>query len=112
MDLKSLHLAVSESISRLDFGSIWPGFEPLRFALYDDENCFFGGKYIEKTDAFFRNDLKIPMSLKEIGVPDDEFFKPMAERAAESCKADSTSPDGSYVKLSAEAIEQILRDSF
>ena len=44
MDLKSLHLAVSESISRLDFGSIWPGFEPLRFALYDEDKCFFGGK--------------------------------------------------------------------
>ena len=55
MDLKSLHLTVSESISRLDFGSIWPGFEPLRFALYDEDKCFFGGKYIEKTDAFCAN---------------------------------------------------------
>ena len=77
-----------------------------------DDKLAIAKEAIEKTDAFFRNDLKIPMSLKEIGVPDDALFKTMAERAAESCKADSTSPDGSYVKMSAEAIEQILRDSF
>jgi alcohol dehydrogenase YqhD (iron-dependent ADH family) len=77
-----------------------------------DDKLAIAKEAIERTDAFFRNDLKIPMSLKEIGVPSDEFFKPMSERAAESCKADSTSPDGSYVKMSPEAIEKILRDSF
>ncbi|MBR5384011.1 MAG: hypothetical protein IK133_09330 [Clostridia bacterium] len=55
MNLESLHREVSETLAKLDFNRIWPGFEPLRFALYDDEKCFFGGQYIEKTDAFCAN---------------------------------------------------------
>lgn len=55
MDLEKMHREVSETISKLDFSGIWPGFEPLRFALYDDKKCYFAGKYIEKTDAFCAN---------------------------------------------------------
>jgi hypothetical protein len=55
MNLESLHHDVSQAISKLDFKSIWPGFEPLKFALYDDEKCFFDGRYVEKTDAFCAN---------------------------------------------------------
>ena len=55
MDLASLYREVAEAISRLDFESIWPGFEPLKFALYDDESCFFDGRFVEKTEAFCAN---------------------------------------------------------
>ena len=55
MDLAVLHAQVSETVSSLDFDRIWPGFRPLRFALYDNEKCFFDGEYVEKTDAFCAN---------------------------------------------------------
>ena len=47
MHLESLYAQVKETIAQLDLGSIWPGFEVLKFALYDDAACFFDGKYIE-----------------------------------------------------------------
>ena len=55
MDLKTLYTRVRETILTLDFSRIWPGFEPLKFALYNDEKCFFDGQYIEKTDEFCAN---------------------------------------------------------
>lgn len=55
MNLEMQYNQVNEAISSLDFGSIWPGFKPLKFALYDDEKCFFDGHYIEKTDVFCAN---------------------------------------------------------
>lgn len=55
MNLEMQYIQVNEAISSLDFGRIWPGFKPLKFALYDDEKCFFDGHYIEKTDAFCAN---------------------------------------------------------
>ncbi len=55
MNLEMQYMKVKEAISSLDLGSIWPGFKPLKFALYDDEKCFFDGQYIEKTDAFCAN---------------------------------------------------------
>ncbi|MBR5742272.1 MAG: hypothetical protein IKX85_00610 [Clostridia bacterium] len=55
MDLKLLHGKVAETLSQLDFEAVWPGFTPLRFALFDQEKCFFDGRYVEKTDAFCAN---------------------------------------------------------
>ena len=55
MDLKLLHGKVAEALSQLDFEEIWPGFAPLKFALFDQEKCFFDGRYVEKTDAFCAN---------------------------------------------------------
>lgn len=55
MDLEGLYFKVKESIGRLDLSSIWPGFKPLKFALYDSEKCFFDGRFIEKTPAFCAN---------------------------------------------------------
>ncbi len=55
MDLEMQYKQVNEAILSLDLGSIWPGFKPLKFALYDDEKCFFDGHYIEKTDVFCAN---------------------------------------------------------
>lgn len=55
MKLDELYGRVRQSITSLDLESIWPGFTPLRFALYDEEACFLDGAYIEKTDAFCAN---------------------------------------------------------
>ena len=46
MNLEMQYMKVKEAISSLDLGSIWPGFKPLKFALYDDEKCFFDGQYV------------------------------------------------------------------
>ena len=55
MTLDQLHQQISEAISSLDCERIWPDFKPLRFALYNEEKCFFDGNYIEKTDDFCAN---------------------------------------------------------
>lgn len=55
MNLEKQYKKVKNAISSLDLGSIWPGFKALKFALYDNEKCFFDGHYIEKTDAFCAN---------------------------------------------------------
>ncbi|MBO4327322.1 MAG: hypothetical protein J5950_08620 [Clostridia bacterium] len=55
MDLELLYNDVAVAISKLDFDAIWPGFAPLKFALYDDNKCFFDGRFVEKTDAFCAN---------------------------------------------------------
>ena len=55
MNLDELYSRISETISSLDFGRIWPGFQPLKFALYDDGKCFYDGAYIEKSDDFCAN---------------------------------------------------------
>ena len=55
MDLEILYDKVAAMLAKLDPGKIWPGFELLRFALFDNEKCYFAGQYIEKTDAFCAN---------------------------------------------------------
>ncbi|MBR3298111.1 MAG: hypothetical protein IKI64_02795 [Clostridia bacterium] len=55
MDLEKLYFVVAENLHKLELSEIWPGFAPLKFALYDAEKCFFDGGYIEKTDAFCAN---------------------------------------------------------
>ena len=55
MDLEILFYKVNDILSTLDFNKIWPGFKLLKFALYDNEKCFFDGKYIEKTNEFCAN---------------------------------------------------------
>lgn len=55
MDIETLYWKVKETVDRLDFTRIWPGFKPLKFALYDSEKCFFDGRYIEKTGEFCAN---------------------------------------------------------
>ena len=55
MNLEEKYRQVQEAIASLDFNRLWPGFKPLKFALHDEEKCFFDGHYIEKTDAFCAN---------------------------------------------------------
>lgn len=54
-DLKTLYKAVSGEIARIDFSRLWPGFLPLRFAVYNESECCFDGEMIEKTPAFCAN---------------------------------------------------------
>ena len=55
MDLERLYYEVKNYIDTVDFSKLWHGFEPLKFALYTDEECFFDGAYVEKTDEFLAN---------------------------------------------------------
>lgn len=55
MDLERLYYEVKSYIDTVDFSKLWRGFEPLKFALYTDKECFFDGAYIEKTDEFLGN---------------------------------------------------------
>lgn len=55
MDLERLYYEVKNYIDEVDFSKLWRGFEPLKFALYTDKECFFDGAYIEKTDEFLAN---------------------------------------------------------
>ena len=55
MNLEQLYFEVKKQIDEVDFSKLWHGFEPLKFALYSDNECFFDGTYIEKTEAFLAN---------------------------------------------------------
>ena len=55
MNLKELYYEVKAHMETLDFDRLWAGFQPLKFALYTDVECFFDGSYIPKTDIFLAN---------------------------------------------------------
>ncbi len=55
LNLEELYGKLKDEISRVDFTKLWEGFRPLKFALYNDEECFFDGQYIEKTADFCAN---------------------------------------------------------
>ena len=55
LDLKQLYEAVKIRVDNVRCEELWQGFRPLKFALYDDTDCFFDGRYIEKTDCFLGN---------------------------------------------------------
>ena len=55
MNLEKLYHEVNNHIKRVDFSKLRGGFAPLKFALYTDNECFFNGEYIEKTDVFLGN---------------------------------------------------------
>ena len=55
MKLNEIYYEVEKYIDLIDFNKLWKGFKPLKFALYNDRECFFDGKYIEKTDNFLAN---------------------------------------------------------
>ncbi len=55
MQLDKIYFEVKNQIEKLDFSKLWNGFEPLKFALYTDTECFFDGNYIPKTGEFLAN---------------------------------------------------------
>lgn len=52
MNLEELYQQIYNNIKKINFDSIWKGFAPTKFALYNETECFFDGKYIEKTSDF------------------------------------------------------------
>ena len=54
-DLEDLYKKIADAITQIDFSKLWEGFKPLKFALYNDEECYFNGSYIEKTADFCAN---------------------------------------------------------
>lgn len=55
MSLKDMYFKVYDLISDIDFSKLWHDFKPIKFALYNNDECFFDGEYIEKTDKFIGN---------------------------------------------------------
>ena len=55
MNLAEMFYKVKEHISTVDFNNLWEGFRPLKYALYNDKECYFNGKYIPKTEEFLAN---------------------------------------------------------
>lgn len=55
MNLVEMYRQISEQLTRIDFEQLWSGFKPLKFALYNDTECYFDGTYIEKTVDFCAN---------------------------------------------------------
>lgn len=54
-NLERLYREVSAHMESVDFSRLWNGFKPLKFALYNNDECFFDGEYIQKTDEFLGN---------------------------------------------------------
>jgi len=55
MNLEEIYYGTRKIIESVDFSLLWDGFTPLRFAVYNEEECFFDGKFIPKTEAFMAN---------------------------------------------------------
>lgn len=53
--LKELYDEVNIYLKKVNFNNIWNGFKPLKFALYNDKECYFDGSYIDKTNLFLGN---------------------------------------------------------
>lgn len=53
--LEKLYAETKSMIDSVNFPSLWRGFHPMKFALYDDAKCFFDGGYVEKTEDFLAN---------------------------------------------------------
>ena len=55
MNLEAKYNQLKKAIAKVDFTRLWEGFTPLKFALYNDTECYFDGRYIEKTEDFCAN---------------------------------------------------------
>lgn len=53
--MKKAHLEISRRIGTLDFGRLYPGFHPFRFALYNDKKVCFGETEIPWDSRFVGN---------------------------------------------------------
>jgi len=53
--MKELYEAVKNELSRLDFEAIWPGFEPIPFALVGGDQVYLDAREIPLGDGFWAN---------------------------------------------------------
>ena len=61
MKLDKIYFEIQNYIDKLDFSKLWSGFEPLKFALYTDDECnYVSTKLFEK----FNNHETIVYSMK------------------------------------------------
>lgn len=55
MHLQQYYDQVAQRIATVQFGDIWQGFVPYKFALYNETHCYYNGQHIDKTDDFVAN---------------------------------------------------------
>lgn len=55
MNLEIAFNEIDQRIYRVDFSKLWRNFQPVKFALYNKTECYFDGKYIEKSLDFVAN---------------------------------------------------------
>ena len=55
MKLDLIYDEVEKRLGRIDFSKLRKGFHRFRFALYNEEDCVFDGKHIEKPNEFLAN---------------------------------------------------------
>ena len=55
MNLEELYQQICNNIKKINFDTLWKGFAPTKFALYNESECFFNCKYIDKTADFVAN---------------------------------------------------------
>lgn len=55
MELSEIYAEIKRRVDAVDFSALWRGFSPFKFALYNDSECSFDGRYIEKPSAFMAN---------------------------------------------------------
>ncbi len=53
--LEERYYIIKKYIDKVDFDLLWKGFKPLKYALYNETECFYDGKYIEKSADFLAN---------------------------------------------------------
>lgn len=55
MNLESLYFEVQKIIDQVNFHTLWRGFSPNKFALYNDVKCVYNGILIDKPEQFIGN---------------------------------------------------------
>ncbi len=55
MQLEQYYNKIKQLITKIDFNTLWENFKPLKYALYNNKQCFFDGNYIDKTADFLAN---------------------------------------------------------
>ncbi|MFA7032466.1 MAG: hypothetical protein WC201_02780 [Bacilli bacterium] len=55
MELSEIYQQIDQRLDGIDFSSLYHGFYRLKFALYNETECYFNGKYISKSDSFLAN---------------------------------------------------------
>ena len=53
--MRKLYQAIEERLKHLDFDKLWPGFNPVPFALYNQDKVYLKNEVIDRTSAFYGN---------------------------------------------------------